>query len=80
MIHTISGSNFHGAYSVSVRAPAAGGALSRKVARKVRAALCDYEGCQCGGGYGDGPDADSAVIDDGEHIMYVMPASAIEKY
>ena len=55
------------------------GALSRKVARKVRAALCDYTGCQCGGGYGDGPDANSAVIDDtidnrGEPIMYVVPA------
>lgn len=78
-IHKISGSNFHGAYNVSVRAPAAGGALSRRVARKVRAALCDYTGCQCGGGYGDGPDADSAIIDDtvdnhGEHIMYVVPA------
>lgn len=64
---------------MTVRAPAAGGALSSKVARKVRAALCDYIGCQCGGGYGDGPDADSAVIDDtidnrGDSVMYVVPA------
>jgi hypothetical protein len=81
MIHTISGNNFHGTYSVSVRAPAAGGVLSRKVARKVRAALCDYEGCQCGGRYGDGSDADSATIDDtidnhGVDVMYVVPAIA----
>jgi hypothetical protein len=79
MIHTISGSNFHGSYSVTVRAPVNGGALSRKVARKVRAAMCDYKGCQCGGRYGEGPDAGSAVIEDtidchGEDIMYVVPA------
>ena len=62
-----------------MRAPVNGGALSGKVTRKVRAALCDYDGCQCGGGYGDGPDVGSAVIDDtidnrGEYIMYVVPA------
>ena len=60
--HIVSGNNFHGDYSITLRGPADGFALSKAQARKYRNALCGFSGCTCGGGYGDGPDADSAIV------------------
>ena len=79
MLHTISGNNFHGNYLVRVRAPSQGGILSRKVARKISRAMCNYTGCQCGGGYGNGPDAGTARLDysqnnNGDDVVALVPA------
>lgn len=63
MNHTVSGHNFHGYYSVTVRAPKEGGPLSERQLNKIYTALCGMNDCTCGGGYGDGPDEDSATID-----------------
>jgi hypothetical protein len=67
MIHTINGNNFHGDFLVTVRGPAAGFLLSAKQYKKITDVLCGCKSCQCGGGYGQGPDADSATI---EHVGY----------
>ena len=79
MIHTLSGNNFHGAYIVRVRAPAQGGLLSRKVARKVSRAMCGMTDCQCGGGYGTGRDAGTARLEysqdnNGDYTTRLLPA------
>ena len=80
MIHTISGNNFHGGYSVRARGPASGFVMSAKQARKVSRALCDYEGCQCGGGYGTGPDAGSARMVQVDYDKFeLIPASAVAR-
>ena len=63
MIHTISGNNFHGDYSVKVIGPAAGFTLSKRQATRITRALCSYQGCQCGGGYGAGRDSGSARME-----------------
>ena len=64
VIHIVSGSNFHGGYSIRLRAPEAGGTLSERQARKVFDALCGSSECTCGGNlrYGDGPDRQSARV------------------
>ena len=56
----ISGGNFHGPYRATFRGPAAGFVLSDSQARRYWDTLCGLSGCTCGGGYGDGPDPDSA--------------------
>ena len=60
--HIYSGNNFHGDFRVILRGDAAGFTLSKYQAKKVKRAECDYEGCQCGGGYGNGLDAASAQL------------------
>lgn len=58
MIHTVSGSNFHGPYSIKLRGPADGFILSDRQMSKVHDTLCGIGSCVCGGSlrYGDGPD------------------------
>lgn len=63
MLHTISGHNFHGYYSVRVRAPKEGGRMNDQQLRRIYQALCGMNDCMCGGGYGNGPDTNSATID-----------------
>lgn len=63
MIHTISGHNFHGYYTIRVRAPKEGGHLSGQQVRRISHAICGMHDCRCGGGYGNGPDRDSAHVD-----------------
>lgn len=62
MIHKISGHNFHGDYAYTLRGAKAGFILSAKQAAKAKKATCTYAGCQCAGGYGNGPDAFTARI------------------
>lgn len=76
MIHTISGSNFHGPYEVTVRGPSKGFTLSPRQARKISRAMCGCEGCQCGGGYGDGPNKGSArMVQVGYDRYDLLPGS-----
>lgn len=63
MIHIISGHNFHGYYSVRIRAPKKGGQLSERQLNKISKELCGMSDCTCGGSYGDGPDENSAAVD-----------------
>ena len=75
MKHHLTGSNFHGGYAVDLIGPAAGFILTDSQASRVAKALCGVAGCTCGGGYGGGPDLDSALIvsmDDGR--MRLVPA------
>jgi len=60
MLHTISGNNFHGGYCVQIRGPAEPFVLSAAQARRLDKALCPHNDCTCDGGYGEGPDKDSA--------------------
>ena len=62
MKHHLSGNNFHGGYAVDLIGPAEGFILSDDQAKRLAKALCGVTGCTCGGGYGDGPDPDSARI------------------
>ena len=57
---TISGRNFHGAYRANFRGPTRGFVLSDSQVRRYNHELCPFQDCQCGGGYGEGPDPDSA--------------------
>ena len=75
MKHHLTGSNFHGGYAVALIGPAAGFILSDSQASRVAKTLCGVKDCTCGGGYGTGPDPDSARIvsmDDGR--MRLIPA------
>ena len=62
MLHTISGDNFHGTYSIRVRAPQAGGIISARVASRIERALCPWADCTCVGSGGTGPDKWSATL------------------
>lgn len=62
MLHKISGHNFHGRYRLRLRGPAEGFVLSDAQARRYWRALCPFADCTCGGGYGEGPDRDSATV------------------
>ena len=64
--HTISGDNFHGRYELILRGPSDGFILSKNQAYRVKKSLCPHTDCLCGGGYGDGPDYDSAQIEDAD--------------
>ncbi|MBI4695562.1 MAG: hypothetical protein HY749_16215 [Gammaproteobacteria bacterium] len=76
MKHTISGHNFHGRYGITLVGPAEGFVLSRSQTRRVERALCpSAPDCKCGGGYGDGPDADSARLEPyGYDKLRLVPA------
>ena len=63
MLHTFSGNNFHGYYALKLRAPKQGGQLTDGQLARINRALCGMSDCTCGGGYGDGPDHESARID-----------------
>lgn len=68
MKHHVTGNNFHGQYAVDLIGPAEGFILSKGQAARLAKALCGVTGCTCGGGYGNGPDPDSAriqMMDDG---------------
>jgi len=78
MIHTISGNNFHGDYLVCVRGPATGFVMSARQVRKVSRALCDYESCQCGGGYGTGPDEGSARMVQADYDKFELVPGATQ--
>lgn len=60
--HTISGHNFHGQYSVTIQTGIEGELTSSQINRIVKT-LCGKYGCQCGGGYGNGPDKESSKVD-----------------
>jgi hypothetical protein len=77
MLHTVSGHNFHGRYSIRLCGSAEGFALSPAQARKVRNALCGMSDCTCRGGYGDGPDRDSAWIEGEPGALYLIPESEV---
>jgi hypothetical protein len=62
MLHEITGHNFHGHYHLTLRGPAQGFVLSPAQVTKYNKALCGVQGCNCGGGYGDGPDERSADV------------------
>ena len=64
MLHTYSGHNFHGHYSLKIRAPQHGGQLTGRQLTRIAQALCGMCDCTCGGGYGEGPGTDSARIDE----------------
>lgn len=75
MKHHLSGHNFHGQYAVDLIGPAEGFILSKGQAARLAKALCGVSGCTCGGGYGNGPDPDSAriqMMDDGR--IKLVPA------
>lgn len=79
MLHRITGNNFHGSYSITLRLPAAGGRLSRGQMRRVGQILCGLSDCKCGGGYGDGPAPGSPYIEwdfdaKGNPIALLRPA------
>lgn len=81
MMHEIRGRNFHGAYSLRLRGPAEGFVLSKAQARRYQRELCPFADCTCGGGYGEGPDRDSATVErdfarNGENILRLVPAGA----
>jgi len=62
MMHNVSGQNFHGPYSLKLRGPANGFVLSGPQGYRYQQALCGVAECKCGGGYGEGPDRDSARV------------------
>ena len=62
MKHLISGHNFHGRYEIKLIGPANGFTLSESQKKRYSKTLCPFNDCTCGGGYGDGPDEDSAYI------------------
>jgi hypothetical protein len=77
ILHTISGHNFHGRYTLQLRGPAEGFQLSASQAKKWEKTLCGFSDCTCGGGYGDGPDDDAAWIEWSgavEDTYYLHPA------
>ena len=79
MKHYLSGSNFHGGYTANLIGPAEGFVLSDSQAKRLAKTLCGVAGCTCGGGYGDGPDPDSArivIADDGR--MKLVPARKMQ--
>jgi len=83
MLHTVSGHNFHGRYEITLRGPAEGFVLSDAQAGRYWRELCPFEGCTCGGGYGEGPDRDSATVEqdfgrNGESILRLVPAAKRE--
>jgi hypothetical protein len=63
--YIISGSNFHGRYSVRLRA-GSDGLLTPRQEKRLQDALCPCQDCTCGGGYGDGPDPGSAQWEHGQ--------------
>ena len=75
MKHHLTGSNFHGGYAVGLIGPADGFKLTDSQTKRLAKALCGVEGCTCGGGYGDGPDPDSAriFVSDTGHL-WLLPA------
>lgn len=79
MIHTVSGHNFHEHYEVRFRGPAEGFVLSPRQAAKYYDTLCGVTGCQCGGGYGEGPSEHGAAViqdgwaNDGEDVLRLVP-------
>lgn len=80
MLHEISGHNFHGRYSLRLRGPVEGFTLSEGQARRYWHELCPFADCTCGGGHGEGPDHDSATVEqdfgrDGEVILKLIPAA-----
>jgi hypothetical protein len=80
MLHEISGHNFHGRYRLFLRGPAEGFVLSSAQARRYWRELCPHADCTCGGGYGEGPDADSATVEqgfgrNGETVLTLIPAA-----
>ena len=73
--HIISGGNFHGEYSFTLRGPAEGFRLSKNQERKVDKKLCGIPDCKCGGGYGRGADEDSARLEgDYDRTFLITPA------
>lgn len=83
MLHKISGHSFHGRYRLHLRGPAEGFVLSDVQARRYWHELCPFADCTCGGGYGEGPDRDSATIEqdcgrNGEAILRLVPAAQRE--
>ena len=76
MIHTISGNNFHGNYSVNMRGPKDGFILSPSQVRRHRYAAvpCSGGDCTCGGGYGEGLDDGSARIEPRGYELELIPA------
>ena len=86
MLHKISGHNFHGWYRLRLRGPAEGFVLSDAQARRYWRALCPFADCTCGGGYGEGPDRDSAtveqdfMVDGGRVVLRLVPAAQREAH
>lgn len=86
IMHTISGRNFHGRYRLTLRGAAGGFLLSDAQARRYRRALCPVADCTCGGGYGEGPDRDSAtveedvMVDGGRVVLRLVPAAEREAH
>ena len=79
--HIVSGNNFHGDYSVSLRGAPDGFILSKAQARKYTKALCGMSDCICGGGYGDGPDEGSArVYQTGYDELYLDTSGELSEY
>ena len=77
MIHTISGNNFHGNYSVNLRGPKDGFILSASQVRRYMyvAVPCSGGDCVCGGGYGEGLDDGSArIAQRGYNELELIPA------
>ena len=83
MNHTISGNNFHGNYSITLRGPATGFILSKSQQRKYETALCGMSDCTCGGayggGYGAGTDIGSAGVEESNYDeLRLIPAGFID--
>lgn len=79
MIHKLSGNNFHGNWSLTLRGSAEGFRLSRFQEEKYRHELCGISDCQCHDGIGDGPDEEGAIISSyGEGAMRLIPAAKKE--
>ena len=64
MLHEIRFHNFHGHHRLRFRLPVAGGKLSGAQARRWENEICPSgpSDCKCGGGYGEGFEAGSAII------------------
>lgn len=62
--HTATGSNFHGDWQIILRGPSNGFYLSESQKRKYLSAICPFDDCTCGGGYGDGADKNGATIEE----------------
>ena len=60
--HEVTGTNFHGPYRIVLRGPEVPFLLSESQGRRYEHELCPFSDCTCGGGYGDGPDGDTARV------------------
>lgn len=73
MKHIITGTSFHGAYSLVLSGPSEGFTLSAGQAAKYQDALCGMTDCQCGGRANPDPGTARVIWDDESLVLRLVP-------